>query len=99
MSLTRAGVVRCLRLPVAVLIALAVASPGLAQSTAPGQQGTVERVQVHGASLVGNLEGDVPDRDVFICLPPSYATSAAQRYPVVSLMPSFSAHLSFSTPG
>ena len=29
-------------------------------------QGTVEKIKVHGKSLEGNLEGDSPDRDVFI---------------------------------
>ena len=42
-----------------------------------------ERITVHGASLVGNLEGDSPDRDVFVYLPPSYATSPNRRFPVV----------------
>jgi enterochelin esterase-like enzyme len=48
--------------------------------------GTVEHIKVHGKALEGNLEGDSPDRDVFIYLPPSYATSKNQRYPVVYLL-------------
>src|ERR1051326_5805206 len=47
------------------------------------QNGTVEHVKVHGKSLEGNLEGDSADRDVFVYLPPSYATDANRRYPVV----------------
>src|SRR5690349_12681237 len=47
------------------------------------QKGTVETIKVHGKSLEGNLEGDSPDRDVFVYLPPSYATDANRRYPVV----------------
>jgi enterochelin esterase-like enzyme len=43
----------------------------------------VERVKVHGAFLEGNLEGDAVDRDVIVFLPPSYASSQNQRYPVV----------------
>lgn len=49
-------------------------------------KGVVERVKVHGKSLEGNLAGDSPDRDVFIYLPPSYATSPNQRYPVVYML-------------
>jgi S-formylglutathione hydrolase len=50
------------------------------------QTGTVEKIKVHGKSLEGNLEGDSPDRDVFVYLPPSYASSQNQRYPVVYLL-------------
>ena len=38
---------------------------------------------MHGKSLEGNLEGDSPDRDVFLYLPPSYAKEPNRRYPVV----------------
>src|SRR5580698_10364703 len=47
------------------------------------KKGTVETIKVHGKSLEGNLEGDSPDRDVFVYLPPSYATTPNRRYPVV----------------
>jgi len=53
---------------------------------APARRGTVERVKVHGKSLEGNLEGDSPDRDVSIYLPPSYKENKKQRYPVVYLL-------------
>ncbi len=53
---------------------------------APSQRGTVERVKVHGKSLEGNLEGDSPDRDVSIYLPPNYKKNKRQRYPVVYLL-------------
>jgi S-formylglutathione hydrolase len=46
----------------------------------------VERIKVHGKSLEGNLEGDSPDRDVFVYLPPSYATAKTRRYPVLYLL-------------
>jgi enterochelin esterase-like enzyme len=68
------------------LLSVALASPVAAQSNAPVKKGSVEKVSVHGAALQGNLEGDSPDRDVFIYLPPSYATSRNQRYPVVYLL-------------
>jgi enterochelin esterase-like enzyme len=44
---------------------------------------TIERIQVHGASLEGNLEGESADRDVIVFLPPSYAKQVHRRYPVV----------------
>jgi enterochelin esterase-like enzyme len=68
------------------MFAIALAAPAAAQSNAPVKKGTVEKVSVHGAALQGNLEGDSPDRDVFIYLPPSYAASRNQRYPVVYLL-------------
>ena len=53
-------------------------------STPP--HGTVDIVRVHGASLEGNLEGDSPDRQVSVYLPPSYQGDRARRYPVVYLL-------------
>ena len=44
---------------------------------------TVERIKVHGAALESNLEGESPDRDVFVFLPPSYAKDPHRRYPVL----------------
>lgn len=49
-------------------------------------KGTYERIKVHGKSLEGNLEGDSPDRDVSVYLPPSYATAKNRRYPVLYLL-------------
>lgn len=56
-----------------------------ANTAPPGTQakGTVEKIKVHGKSLEGNLEGDSPDRDVFVYLPPSYNRERNRRYPVV----------------
>ena len=48
--------------------------------------GTVERITVHGKALEGNLEGDSPDRDVTVYLPPSYNADPSRRYPVVYLL-------------
>jgi S-formylglutathione hydrolase len=57
------------------------------QTDAPAQKaGMVEKIKVHGKSLEGNLEGDSPDRDVFVYLPASYAANQNQRYPVVYLL-------------
>ncbi len=44
---------------------------------------------VHGASLVGNLAGDSPDRHVSVYLPPSYAKQPKRRYPVLYLLHGF----------
>jgi S-formylglutathione hydrolase len=74
-----------------ILVALLCATtlhPALSQSR-PALKGTVERIKVHGASLQGNLEGDSPDRDVSIYLPPSYRTDTQRRYPVLYLLHGF----------
>jgi enterochelin esterase-like enzyme len=61
-----------------------------AQSTAaPRHAGKLERITVHGPSLIGNLSGDSPDRRVSIYLPASYATASARRYPVLYLLHGF----------
>ncbi len=54
-----------------------------AQTSGADKAGTVEKIKVHGASLEGNLEGDPAERDVFVYLPPSYASEPNRRYPVV----------------
>jgi enterochelin esterase-like enzyme len=59
---------------------------GAAPAAAGPRTGTVERIKVHGKSLEGNLEGDSPDRDVLVYLPPSYAGDQARRFPVVYLL-------------
>jgi S-formylglutathione hydrolase len=53
------------------------------------KRGTVERIKVHGKSLEGNLDGDSPDRDVSIYLPPGYKTEKNRRYPVVYMLHGF----------
>ena len=60
--------------------------PASLQLPAPAHRGTVERIMVHGPSLVGNLEGDSPDRDVSVYLPPGYKIHKKQRYPVLYLL-------------
>jgi len=51
---------------------------------------TVEHIKVHGAALEGNLEGDAVDRDVFVFLPPSYASEKSRRFPVVYALHGYS---------
>ena len=48
--------------------------------------GTIERIVVHGKALEGNLEGDSPDREATVYLPPSYGGDQNRRYPVVYLL-------------
>jgi S-formylglutathione hydrolase FrmB len=62
-----------------------LAGTAWAQTQAPAA-GRIEKIMVHGRSLEGNLEGDSPDRDVAVYLPPSYATATTRRYPVVYLL-------------
>ena len=52
-----------------------------------------DMIKVHGASLVGNLEGNSPDRDVLVALPPNYDSNPDKRYPVVYFLHGFSATL------
>ena len=58
----------------------------ISSQPASAQTGTVEHIKVHGKLLEGNLEGDSPDRDVSVYLPPSYKKNARQRYPVVYML-------------
>ncbi len=59
------------------------------QTNGQAKQGTVERIKVHAKSLEGNLDGNSPDRDVSIYLPPSYKTEKNRRYPVVYMLHGF----------
>ena len=63
------------------------AGPAAQQPTPP--KGTLERLNVHGRALEGNLEGDSPDRPVVVYLPPSYTKDTTRRYPVLYLLPGF----------
>lgn len=74
---------------VAVVLTLG-ATLAAAQSAAP-PRGSLERITVHGRSLVGNLEGDSPDRPVVVYLPPSYASEPARRYPVLYYLHGYTA--------
>ena len=75
----------------AVLFAVLVtqAAPAAQQPAPP--KGTLERITVHGRALEGNLEGDSPDRPVVVYLPPSYATDATRRYPVLYFLHGYTA--------
>jgi enterochelin esterase-like enzyme len=73
-------------LAIVLTLSIGVAADAHAQNVAPAKKGTVEKVSVHGAALQGNLEGDSPERTVYIYLPPSYASNRNRRYPVVYLL-------------
>ncbi|HEY3836280.1 MAG TPA: alpha/beta fold hydrolase [Bryobacteraceae bacterium] len=85
-----------MRVALAVLVAACtvvfVAPESSAQKGDQGKKGSWEKIKVHGKSLEGNLEGDSPDRDVFVYLPPGYAASANRRYPVVYFLHGYAAH-------
>ena len=68
---------------------LAQTSAQTPAQTLPPLKGSVDRVKVHGVALEGNLEGDSPDRDVSVYLPPSYRTETQRRYPVVYVLHGF----------
>ncbi|MBT2135512.1 prolyl oligopeptidase family serine peptidase [Croceibacterium sp. LX-88] len=69
------------------IVASAVALAALAAVPAEAR---TDKIKVHGASLEGNLEGNSPDRDVYVFLPPSYDSSANKRYPVVYFLHGYS---------
>ena len=85
-----------MRLAAAFLLA-GTASPVLAQATtnapppvAGARAVTVQHIKVHAPTIEGNLEGDSADRDVLVVLPPSYATDAKRRYPVLYALHGYS---------
>jgi enterochelin esterase-like enzyme len=86
----------------AVAVAAVAATPALPQGAPAFPSGnitappppipagiTVESVKVHGKSLEGNLEGDSPDREAMVVLPPSYKSHPNRRYPVVYYLHGF----------
>ena len=51
----------------------------------------VEKLIVHSRAVEGNLEGNSPDRAVYIILPPSYDTAKKRRFPVLYFLHGFTA--------
>jgi S-formylglutathione hydrolase len=79
------------RLAITLICGLALANnTSWAQTSVPQPlgkiQGTYQRVNIHGKALEGNLEGDSPDRDLSVYLPPSYTREPNRRYPVIYLL-------------
>lgn len=50
----------------------------------------VQDIKVHSVALEGNLEGESPDRDVIVYLPPDYNANPGKRYPVVYALHGYS---------
>ena len=75
-----------------VLTAVLLQAQGRRGAGPAGGPSTVEHIVVHGKALEGNLEGDSPDRNVSVYLPPSYRTDPNRKYPVVYLLHGFGAH-------
>jgi enterochelin esterase-like enzyme len=72
------------------MLAVPAAAQNITAPPPPIPEGiTVEEIRVHGASLVGNLEGNEVERQVMVVLPPSYASSPNKRYPVVYYLHGF----------
>ncbi len=67
----------------------ALAAQSVPPASSPQLKGKLERIKVHGVALEGNLEGDSPDRDVSIYLPPSYPIHPERRYPVLYILHGF----------
>lgn len=79
----------------ALMLALAASCLAQVQTEVPppvpgAKAVTLERIKVHGEALVRNLEGDSPDRDVLVFLPPGYARNPHRRYPVVYALHGYS---------
>ena len=79
-ALVRATLLSAVIAGVAPATALAQPAP---ERAAPAITVTVDRIKVPGPSLIGNLEGNDSEREVWVVLPPSYASSPSRRYPVV----------------
>lgn len=65
------------------LIRFLVLACGLSALVAAPTSARTEKINVHGRSLEGNLEGNKADRTVLVLLPPSYDSAKDRRYPVV----------------
>lgn len=77
-------------LAAACLAAAPAAAQNITAPPAPVPAGIkVDSIKVHGTSLEGNLEGNSPDRDVLVVLPPSYAKDTSRRYRVIYYLHGF----------
>lgn len=70
--------------------AILAGAVALAALAAVPAEARTDKIKVHGASLEGNLEGNAPDRDVYVFLPPSYDSNPTKRYPVVYFLHGYS---------
>lgn len=70
---------------------LTVALAGIGVMIAAPVLARVEKLTVHSPAIEGNLEGNSPDRTVYVILPPSYDTAKQRRYPVLYFLHGFTA--------
>jgi S-formylglutathione hydrolase len=70
----------------AALVLIFTCAAGLAGGQSRPKAARIVEDTLHAASLERNLYSDSPDRLVLVYLPPSYATNANRRYPVVYLL-------------
>lgn len=68
---------------------IALLLAGLAALLAAPTQARVERLTIHSEAIAGNLEGNSPDRTVYVILPDSYDTTGERRYPVLYFLHGF----------
>ena len=78
-----------------ITLGLALPAPAQVKTEVPpvepaAKPVVVERIKIHGASLEGNLEDEVVDRDALVFLPPGYAKNKSRRYPVVYALHGYS---------
>ena len=83
------GMFRSARYLISLLLVLPLLAV-LGTASAQSGGGKLEQIHVFGPSLEGNLEGDDPNREVFVYLPPSYASSPNRRYPTVYFLHGYS---------
>lgn len=74
-----------------VLLTLLSVAGVNAETPAGHTSHVLETLRVHGKSLVGNLEGNDPERDVSVFLPRNYHKDTKKRYPVVYALHGYSA--------
>ena len=76
-----------------VLVLAIVSSTAVVTGQAPDTavpQGTLQRINVFGPALEGNLMQESSEPEVSVYLPPSYATDSDRRYPVVYMLHGYS---------
>jgi len=74
-------------------LALVFGATASAQGRGGGAgRSTLENVVVHGKTLETNRQGDSPDRNVTVYLPPSYSSENARRFPVVYFLHDYGEH-------
>jgi enterochelin esterase-like enzyme len=71
-----------------ILLYFVVANNTYSQNSS-ALKGSIERFQLHGKALEGNLDGDNTDRFVSVYLPPSYKLQTKRHFPVIYFLHGF----------